>query len=96
MFKWNRVGALLAAVGIAVAIWSMTAIAPAFAIGQPSPGQMGLSESATEVMSRISNFYDLVNGINTFHRIFRNVTTGARHSFTWRKMPLSTPPCTWS
>ena len=70
MFKWNRAGALLAAVGIAVAIWSMTAIAPAFAIGQPSPGQMGLSESATEVMSRISNFYDLVNGIIIVITIF--------------------------
>ncbi len=61
MFKWNRVGALLAAAGIAVAIWSMTAIGPAFAIGQPSPGQMGLSEPATEIMSRIIGFHDLVN-----------------------------------
>ena len=61
MFKWNRVGALLAAAGIAVAIWSMTAIVPAFAIGQPSPGQIGLSEPATEIMSRIIGFYDLVN-----------------------------------
>ena len=33
----------------------------AFAIGQPSPGQMGLSEAASEVMSQISSFYDLVN-----------------------------------
>ncbi len=61
MFKWNRVGALLAAAGIAVAIWSITAIVPAFAIGQPSPGQMGLSEPATEIMSRIIGFHDLVN-----------------------------------
>jgi cytochrome c oxidase subunit II len=33
----------------------------AFAIGQPTDGQMGLSDSATEVMSQISSFYDLVN-----------------------------------
>ena len=36
-------------------------IDPAFAIGQPAPGQMGLSEPATEVMARIISFYDLVN-----------------------------------
>ncbi|MEQ1694309.1 MAG: cytochrome c oxidase subunit II [Hyphomicrobiaceae bacterium] len=63
MFKWNRVGALLAAGCMTVAIWAMTAISQAVAIGQPLPGQMGLSEPATEVMSRISSFHDLVNGI---------------------------------
>ena len=61
MLKWNKVGTVLAAIGIAVGVWSSAAIAPAFAIGQPSPGQLGLSEPATEVMSRISSFYDLVN-----------------------------------
>ena len=70
MFKWNKAGALLAAVGIAVAIWSMSAIAPAFAIGQPAPGQIGLSEPATEVMSRIVSFYDLVNIIIIVISIF--------------------------
>jgi cytochrome c oxidase subunit 2 len=35
----------------------------AWAIGQPEPGQMGLSQPATEVMQRISEFYDLVNYI---------------------------------
>ena len=35
----------------------------AMAIGMPQPGQMGLSEPATEVMARIIQFYDLVNPI---------------------------------
>lgn len=70
MFKWNRVSALLAAVGIAVAVWSMTAVAPALAIGQPLPGQIGLQESGSEIMTRIGSFYDLVNGIIIVITIF--------------------------
>ncbi len=35
----------------------------AYAIGQPSPGQIGLSEPATDIMSQIINFYDMVNVI---------------------------------
>lgn len=35
----------------------------ALAIGAPEPGQVGLSKPATEVMQRISEFYDLVNYI---------------------------------
>ncbi len=46
--------ACLMAAGFAGAAW---------AIGQPEPGQMGLSQPATEVMQRISEFYDLVNYI---------------------------------
>lgn len=59
MFNWNKASAGLAAAGVALQVWSATV--PALAIGQPYPGQIGLSEPATEVMSRISSFYDLVN-----------------------------------
>lgn len=45
---------LLMAAGFAGAAW---------AIGQPEPGQIGLSKPATEVMSRINEFYDLVTYI---------------------------------
>lgn len=50
----------LAGVALAVAACSGSV---AFAIGQPTDGQMGLSEPATEVMSQIISFYDLVNYI---------------------------------
>ena len=63
MLKWNKIAAPLAAITLAVVALALSAIEPAFAIGQPYPGQMGLSEPATEVMSRISSFYDLVNTI---------------------------------
>lgn len=63
MFKWNRVGAFLAAAGLGVAGWSMMATDPAFALGQALPGQMGLQEPATEIATRIGSFYDLVNVI---------------------------------
>jgi len=47
---------------VAIALIGLGADA-AFAIGQPNPGQMGLSEPATEVMARINSFHDLVNTI---------------------------------
>ena len=59
-------------VGTALAAMSLTAAAivlalggadAALAIGQPTPGQLGLSEPATDVMARIGQFYDLVNYI---------------------------------
>lgn len=65
MFKWNTASRTLAAAALAVGAMMLAAggLDPAFAIGQPSPGQLGLSEPATEVMSRISTSYDLVNYI---------------------------------
>ncbi len=63
MWKWNKAVAALAAIAVSVAALAIGAVEPAFAIGQPYPGQMGLSESGTEVMSRINQFYDLVNVI---------------------------------
>lgn len=63
MFTWKMARRSMAAAAMAFATLALSAglIGPAFAIGQPAPGQMGLSEPATEVMSRISSFYDLVN-----------------------------------
>ena len=52
MFNWNRVSTLLAATGIAVAVWACAAIGPVLAIGQPYPGQIGLSEPATAMVIR--------------------------------------------
>jgi cytochrome c oxidase subunit II len=46
----------------ALAVLAALVIAPAaFAIGEPLPGQMGLSQPATQVMQKINEFYDLVN-----------------------------------
>lgn len=63
MLKLKKAGASLAwgAIGLIVAVFG--AVGGASAIGLPTPGQMGLSEPATEVMARIINFYDLVNYI---------------------------------
>ena len=61
MLKWNRASALLAAVGLGLAGLAASAATPALALGQPLPGQMGLQEAATEIMTRTTNFYDLVN-----------------------------------
>jgi cytochrome c oxidase subunit II len=61
MLKWNKVGAMFASAALTIATWLAFDVTSALAIGQPSPGQMGLSEPATEVMSRITGFYDLVN-----------------------------------
>jgi cytochrome c oxidase subunit II len=63
MWKWNKAVAALAAIAVAVAVMVISAAEPAFAIGQPYPGQMGLSEPGTEVMTRITQFYDLVTYI---------------------------------
>jgi cytochrome c oxidase subunit II len=66
MLKWTKAGRAIAASALAVtALMMMGAwLEPALAaIGQPSPGQLGLSEPATEVMARIVSFYDLVNYI---------------------------------
>jgi cytochrome c oxidase subunit II len=63
MLKWNRASALLAAVGLGLAGLAASAATPALALGQPLPGQMGLQEAATEIMTRTTSFYDLVNVI---------------------------------
>jgi len=53
----------MAVMGLALAAFGTiaTGVGPALAIGQPNPGQMGLSEPATEVMTRITQFHDFVN-----------------------------------
>ena len=64
MLMWNTASRTLAAAALAVGAMMLAAgLDPASAIGQPSPGQLGLSEPATDMMSRISSFYDLVNYI---------------------------------
>ncbi len=63
MLQWNKVGTKLANFAMAVTTWVLAGVGVAHAIGQPLPGQMGLSEPGTEVMSRITSFYDLVNVI---------------------------------
>jgi cytochrome c oxidase subunit II len=52
---------VLALAGLAVV--GLSGADMALAIGQPTPGQIGWSEPATEIMSDISSFYDLVNYI---------------------------------
>jgi cytochrome c oxidase subunit II len=44
-----------------VVLGSLLLAPAAFAIGEPLPGQMGLSQPATQVMQKINEFYDLVN-----------------------------------
>lgn len=70
MFNWNKVSTLLAAVGLAIVSWSMTSVAPALAIGQPLPGQMGMQEAGSEIAVRIGAFHDLVTVIVTVITIF--------------------------
>jgi cytochrome c oxidase subunit II len=68
MFNFKAAG-LAAAVMRAVSLVLIAVVAvglgadAAWAIGQPTDGQIGLSEPATEVMSQIVTFYDLVNYI---------------------------------
>jgi cytochrome c oxidase subunit 2 len=60
--RWTSIAAGLVAVGGSLAFMAATATM-AWAIGQPSPGQMGLSEPATDIMVQIIGFYDMVNVI---------------------------------
>jgi cytochrome c oxidase subunit II len=65
MFEIKRLSSAMCSVllaGLAVVVAAVGG-GEALAIGQPYPGQIGLSQPATEVMQRVVEFYDLVNYI---------------------------------
>lgn len=68
---WGRLG-----LAVAAALTSFASGAVAAGLGVPEQGQIGLPRPATEVMARISDFHDLVNGIIIAITVFVLVLMG--------------------
>lgn len=67
----NRIRARAGALGLIATAVLFAGLSPAFAgMGQPSPGQMGLQQPATEVARQIHSFHDFVNTIIIVITIF--------------------------